>query len=75
LDDPAQAIINPSARIDKGGYVCVSSFVYWRREVNACGCVINTNRAGEHCGFEYGRMRFHDLENKFSEFKIPCKLF
>jgi hypothetical protein len=20
-------------------------------------------------------MRFHDLENKFSEFKIPCKLF
>ena len=31
--DPTQAIINPSARIDKGECVCVSSFVYWRHEV------------------------------------------
>jgi hypothetical protein len=31
--DPTQATINPSARIDKGDCVCVSSFVYWRHGV------------------------------------------
>jgi len=33
MAEPTQACINPSARIDKGDNVCVSSFTFWRHDV------------------------------------------
>ena len=33
MAEPTQACINPSARINKGDNVCVSSFTFWRHDV------------------------------------------
>ena len=45
MAQPELACINPSARIDKGESVCVSSFTYWRHDVARNGMILAASSA------------------------------
>jgi len=45
MAQPEEACINPSARIDKGESVCVSSFTYWRHDVTRSRMILAASSA------------------------------